>query len=588
MIRTAQIHNMSKWMSAALLALWCGPAVAQANLFPDAYSGERTAPLMELWDGVDDQNFLRVRTDNSQVLNDVGRMVNTRQSSMPNFVDMNDNGLPDLVVADTYGFVWIYWNSGEPGKPAFTQGEFIPTFIGWASKIHVTDWTGNGANDILVGTFYGDVVVMENTGSRREPRFTRTMAVPRYVYPEYGVDRDAHRFSQLTLGRELLLFGNYMSPWAIDWNNNGRQDLLLGEGTYSANSVRLLMNAGSRSRAAFVPERVFFLAFGEGYEQLVPAVMDYNGDGTPDLIVGTRTGEIRKYKGTQAAVDGAQMVAAIRSTLAPPAMEFDGYLEIGGKKVFSRMSNAYPCDWNNNGLTDLLLGHTDGRIYIALNQGTKTEPKYPKADPIRGVNVTKDLLAPQGWWDGTGRDNSLSQRGHGPYDWNGMGCNAAVLLTAEREANIRQGVPTVRPIDGQYFLYFRYVNGYLGFTRSQSSPYNFSVEGGRWFGPNQRFMNMTIGKRYEFSFSSVLDGRQAEWQLTATETFPGTASQPPRHVRREVTGNIRPSTTWQLNNQRFVCPGDQEGTELSFSLLFKLPAGESQLLLDNFVLREVP
>ncbi|MCA1808288.1 MAG: FG-GAP repeat domain-containing protein [Kiritimatiellia bacterium] len=579
---------LMRMITMGLLACWTSTAAAQANLFPGAYRGDQTEPLGNYWDGVDDNNHLRVLVDRSEVLNDVGRMVNTTQSSFPNFVDMNDDGLPDLVVADTYGFLWIFYNSGEPGNPQFTQGEFQHTFLGWASKINVADWNGNRLMDVVIGTFYGDVVVLENTGSRREPRFTRGMGVPRYVDPSYGVDRAAERLPPITLGREPLLFGNYMSPWVVDWNENSRMDLLLGEGTYSANSVRLLLNAGSRNRPAFVTDRVFFLAFGEGYEQLTPAVTDYNGDGIPDLIVGTRTGELRAYKGTREAVEGTRMITAIRSTLGPAALEFEKYLDVGGKKVFSKMSNAYPCDWNEDGLVDLVLGHTDGRIYIALNQGTKTEPKYPKAEPIKGVNVDKDLMAPKNWWNGIGRDNSLGTHGHGAWDWNGLGCNAAVLLTASREANIRHGVPTVQPVDGDTFIYFRYVKDYLGWTRSRSDPYNLKVEGARRFGPKNRFLKMKIGSKYEFSFSSVFLGRQASWELVGYETFPGTANQPPRHERREITGDIRSSTMWQNNTQRFTCPGEKVGTELTFSLLFNLPPGDSQLLLDNFVLKETP
>ena len=87
-----------------------------------------------------------------------------------------------------------------------------------------------------------------------------------------------------------------MAPWFEDWNGNGRPDLILGEGTYSANSIRLVVNVGSRGRPAFVADRVYYLAYGDGYEQLTPAVVDYNGDGLRDLLVGTRTGEIRMHK----------------------------------------------------------------------------------------------------------------------------------------------------------------------------------------------------------------------------------------------------------------------------------------------------
>jgi hypothetical protein len=590
-----------RWLGMALcLALSCvGTAYAQANLFPDDCQGDVTVPLGNYWDGVDDQNYLRVNVANSPVLNDVGRMVDTPQSSFPNVADINDDGLPDLLVADTYGFLWIYINSGEKGAPKFTQGQLVPTYLGWGSKIHVTDWDGDRDLDVLVGTYYGDVAVLENLGTVREPRFTRSMGVPRYVVPFCGVDRTGDRLPQINLGKEPLLFGNYMSPWASDWRNKGSLDLLLGEGTYSANSVRILYNTGSRNRPNFIPEQTFFLAFGEGFEHLTPAVVDYNGDGIDDLIVGTRTGEIRKYKGTKEAIEGRNMVAAIRSTLAPAAMEFDGFLEIGGKKIFSKMSNAFPYDWNNDGLFDLVLGHTDGRIYVALNKGSKTEPNFPTVEAIKGVNTDKDLLAPKGWWPGIGREHKINIWFSYHWDWVGMICNAAVLLSAENFVVLQPGVPPITPEHGDRFIYFRYVKDYLGWTRSQTSPYNLNVQGGRWFGLQEPVLIMKIGHKYEFSFSSVLVGKQASWHLMTWETFPGTATQSIKWERHDFTGNIRVSRGWQKNSLKFTCPGVGKNPkdpklrrgssdELKFYLIFKMPEGDGQLLLDNFKLVELP
>ncbi len=585
---------------ALLLALgWAGAVRAQANLFPAEAQGDATAPLGNYWDGVDDQNYLRVHVANSPVLNDVGRMVNTPQSSFPNVADINDDSLPDLLVADTYGFLWIYINSGEKGAPKFTQGQFVPTYLGWGSKIHVVDWDGDRDLDVLAGTFYGDVTVLENFGTVRDPRFTRNMGVPRYVMPLYEVDRSGDRLPQLMLGKEPLLFGNYMSPWAADWRKKGSLDLLLGEGTYSANSVRILYNTGSRSRPNFIPEQVFFLAFGEGFEHLTPAVVDYNGDGIDDLIVGTRTGEIRKYKGTQESVEGRNMVAALRSTLAPAAMEFDGFLTVGGKNLFSKMSNAFPWDWNEDGLFDLVLGNTDGRIYVALNKGSKSEPVFPAVEAVKGVNTDKDLLAPKGWWPGIGREHQISRWIFGHWDWLGMICNSAVLLSAEKSAVLQPGVPAVTAEDGERFIYFRYVNQYLGWTRSETPPHNINVQGARWFGLNSAALKMKIGHKYEFSFSSVMPSRQAVWLMSAWETFPGSGTVPTRWERYDFTGNIRTSRSWQKNVLKFTCPGVGKtpkdpkvrkgaSDELNFYLIFKLPEGESQLLLDNFKLVELP
>ncbi|MDD5677626.1 MAG: VCBS repeat-containing protein [Kiritimatiellae bacterium] len=556
-----------------------------ANLFPAGCNGEQTAPLGNYWDGVDADNDLHVTGGNSPVLNDAGRMVDTTMSSCPNFVDMNGDGLNDLVVSDTQGFLWIYTNSGEKGKPRFTTGTFVPTFIGWGAKIHICDWDGDGDNDVLFGTFYGDIGILENKGTRNQWLFTRRMGIPRYVDPTYGVDDPKDRVPVLMLGKQTMILGNYMSPWMTDWNKDGKPDLIVGEGTYSANSVRLLLNAGSRGKPLFLEDRMFYLCYGEGFEQLTPAVVDYNGDGLSDLIVGTRTGQIRLHKGTRKAIEGKDMVAAIRGTLAPAVLEFDGFVKIADKEVFGVMAFVYPCDWNEDGLFDLLLGSTKGKVYIAVNQGSRTEPKFPKAEPVKGTDTEKDMLAPAAWFGGIGRvfwENFI-----GGY------CNSALLFSAEKELVLRAGGQPIRPVDGSYFMYFRYVHNYPGWTRnslhyimqlsSSSAPH---VPGGRVIAPSGP-LPLQIKRQYEFSFSSVIEGKPVTWSLWAHEIVKeGTENTAPVWEDRRISDTISPSGAWQKRTYRFKCPNTVQ-SNLNYNLFFRMPEGDVKFLLDNLSLKEI-
>ncbi len=545
---------------------------ASPELFPARAQPENTRSLVNLWDGVDGDGDLCVFVARVSVLDDVGRMRDTSFPPSPNFVDMNNDGLKDLVVGDGRGFVWIYLNSGEPGKPKFTTGEFLQTFTGWGSRVHVADWDQDSDEDLIIGTFYGDICIFENTGTRQQWRFNRGMGVPRYVDPRFGVDDARIRLPQVRLGKQPLVLGIYMAPWVTDWNGNGKPDLLFGEGTYSANSVRIAFNKGSRGKPSFVEDGVFFLAYGEGYEQLTPAVVDYNGDGINDLLVGTRTGQIRKFKGTKEAIEGKDMVAALRSSLAPAVLEPDGNLEIGRKEVWDTMTCLYPCDWNEDGLFDLVLSSTRGKLYIAINKGTKSEPFFPDVAPIKGTDVAKNLLGPAQWGSGFGGE-----------------CNAALLLSSETEVVLTPGTPPVKPVAGERFMYFRYIapvgstEKYIGWTRG-SSGYR---TGGRSIVLNGS-LRMEIGKRYEFSFNSLLRGKSATWRMRASELVrPATDTSPASYAQRDVSDTVIPSGAWQRRSYTFTCPGLHKTKSLSFGLSFNLGSDDAVLLLDNFSLKEV-
>lgn len=533
--------------------------------------GEATRAADNYWDGVDKNNDLHVFVNTLPVLNTYGQMQDIALPCTPNYADMNNDGLKDLVVGDSCGFVWIYINSGEKGKPKFTTGEFLQTYFGYGAKVHVTDWDGDGDDDIVMGTWYGDIAVLINTGTRQKYTFIKSMGIPRYVEPGHyghGPRDPKDRFGVIMVGKAPLLIGNYLTPWVADWNKDHKPDLLIGEGTYSANSVRLLVNMGSVGRPSFTDDRIFYLAFGEGEEHLTPCVVDYNGDGIDDLIMGTRLGHFRLHKGKKDEIEGRQAVAILKGELGPAVLEFDGFLQIGEKDSFQSMSYAHPCDWNEDGKFDLLLGAPDGKVYLTLNEGSKEKPSFPKVASVKGTDVEGQYLAPTSW--------GVSILGL---------CNCAIMASMETVIQ-RPGSPELKPTAGERFVFVKYVKDYFGWTWSQDLG---PVTGCRGMGSHNQVMTMVIGKKYELSFDCALKGKPARWSIGMTELIKeATEDEDAQHASYSESDTISPSGGWQKRFKQFVCQGFHKGNASSWSMSFGFGEGDTEIALDNFVLKELP
>lgn len=135
-------------------------------------------------------------------------------------------------------------------------------------------------------------------------------------------------------------------PLLVDWNNDGRKDLLVGTG---AGNVLLYLNGGDDAAPAFA-EASYVLVDGAPLAvggNAAPVVFDVNGDGKKDLLVGSAAGSVYKFVNTG-------------SDEAP-------VLNAGGELLGKLSANAVPflADWNADGRKDVLLA-TDQHLYVCL------------------------------------------------------------------------------------------------------------------------------------------------------------------------------------------------------------------------------
>jgi len=350
-----------------------------------------------LWYGTDSSGYLAGQRGAVPVLTTSGAI---SESSMPisvGIADMNGDGKLDIVAMDVLGYLHIYFNQGTAQEPKFTTGELSGTFLTrvepkdpilnggkntyarLAPRIYPTEILKSGKKDILIGNYIGEVLLLPNQGSAQSPDFRQPADISRLAIP--------------TMKDSNSRWGNVFAPCTWDWNHDGKDDLLLGEGSYSANNIHLLVNQGSGAKPTFDETNHNIIAFGDGLEQLTPAVVDYNGDGQPDLLVAERTGKIAIYLN-----GGEQWKIGSKPPEIGVLKEGEQRQFVGGAAPlnFGGICTVSVGDLNGDGLFDIIVGKTNGRIAMALNTGTKTEPKFAAPVEIKG-EVSTPFAVPSGW-----------------------------------------------------------------------------------------------------------------------------------------------------------------------------------------------
>jgi len=226
-----------------------------------------------------------------------------------------------------------------PENPMSTSGYNAPT---------LGDTGGDGDLDLLVGVLGGAYDA------------TTTLVDNLYFY-EHEDDRYDLQTRQYVGGIDV---GNESVGAAADIDGDGDLDLLLSNkiepSTGVSSQVRWLENVGSPSAPAFQMRGMLDLPDAYRY---APALGDLDGDGDPDLVLGTWTGDL-----LYAENEGGDF--SIRET--PIAS-------------IPRGSNAVPTlgDLDGDGDLDLLVGEGSGTINHFRNEGTPSEPNF--------VLVTEDL-----------------------------------------------------------------------------------------------------------------------------------------------------------------------------------------------------
>jgi hypothetical protein len=204
----------------------------------------------------------------------------------PQVTDLDGDGKTDIISGTHIGEIhWFRRIEGTTFAPSeklvHIDGKTIA--ISHGGQPSCCDWDGDGDIDIVIGTLEGDVLLLENLGSVRSPRFSAPVPV-------------------LAGGRAISVASRYAHPCVADWDGDGRIDLLVGA---LDGSVVFYRNQGTSSAPQFdrpitlVPKSPVTVQQDNqrppGQSGMQPAlcVADFNGDGRPDLLLGDGCGRFQ-------------------------------------------------------------------------------------------------------------------------------------------------------------------------------------------------------------------------------------------------------------------------------------------------------
>ena len=207
-------------------------------------------------------------------------------------MDWNNDGKTDLISGDSKGGVWIYINTGTKEKPVLAAGKqveadgkpitastktykvvngrytvdkVIPGSSKLAeiySKIHMADWDGDGLKDLLIG-HNSTIIFYKNAGTKTKP----VLKAPVTIDPPEGK------------------FSSRPSPYVVDWDGDGKRDLLVSS---EPRTLSFYRNVGTAKAPKLGKAQAVVLTgdgFEKGYRNRIE-VVDWNNDGKLDILAG--------------------------------------------------------------------------------------------------------------------------------------------------------------------------------------------------------------------------------------------------------------------------------------------------------------
>ena len=307
----------------------------------------------------------------------VGEMVDLGTGSNPVFVDVNADGLQDLVVGNKSFFVpggdknariYLFINVGNAANPSFALAD--DNYLGmndfsnssWRFSPTFGDLDSDGDLDVLIGEEFGELFFAENTAGAGQP----------------------FEFGPIRFGYQEIDIGQVSKPQIIDMNKDGLQDLVVGERNGNVNyfenigtptEAKFDLNPTNRSLGAIDVREEGYVT---GYSS--PIILQIGDE--QQLFSGSQTGDIRRYVNLDDNLFGLFLETESNY----------GQLQLGGE---SQPSFA---DINNDGFYEMVVGNIRGGLQffetdLRIGTTTSTSTTTLESNIELFPNPTRDQLS---------------------------------------------------------------------------------------------------------------------------------------------------------------------------------------------------
>lgn len=291
------------------------------------------------------------------------RPIDVYGAPSPNLVDFDNDGDLDLICGEFLDKLKYYENTGTRKHPIFAKGRFLKNNQG-VIKMPLEminpvafDWDNDGHVDLIIGQEDGRVAFLKNTGKIKNH-------MPIFESPKF--------FRQKA---DDLKFGVLTTPFGVDWDNDGNEDIISGN---SAGNIAFIKNLGG-----------------------------YPPKWAPPILLTSNGKQIRIMAGDNGSIQG-------------PAEAKWGYTTLS------------VADWDGDGKKDLIVNSIWGKVVWFKNIGTLNAPKLSEVQPVL-VDWPEQVPKPAWNWWNPGKNDLVTEWRTTPFaiDWNKDGLMDLVMLDHE-------------------------------------------------------------------------------------------------------------------------------------------------------------